>query len=53
MARYRNRMVHFYDEITAPELFSILTENRGDLEEILAALQSWLAARPDLCDEEL
>jgi len=53
MARYRNRMVHFYDEITTPELYAILTEKRGDLEEILAALQSWLAAHPELCDEEL
>src|SRR5262245_27452667 len=25
MARYRNRMVHFYDEITESELFGILT----------------------------
>jgi uncharacterized protein YutE (UPF0331/DUF86 family) len=53
MARYRNRMVHFYDEITAPELYAILTEKRGDLEEILTALQSWIAAHPELCDEEL
>ena len=53
MARYRNRMVHFYDEVTAPELYSILTEKRRDLEEILTTLQSWLAAHPELCDEEL
>jgi uncharacterized protein YutE (UPF0331/DUF86 family) len=53
MARYRNRMVHFYDEITASELYGILTEKRNDLEEVLVALQSWLAAHPELCDEEL
>jgi uncharacterized protein YutE (UPF0331/DUF86 family) len=53
MARYRNRMVHFYDEITAPELYKILTRERGDLEEILGAVQSWLAAHPERCDEEL
>ncbi len=53
MARYRNRMVHFYDEITAPELYSILTEERRDLEQILTAMQSWVAAHPELCDEEL
>lgn len=53
MARYRNRMVHFYDEITAPELYSILTEERRDLEQILTAVQSWVAAHPELCDEEL
>jgi len=53
MARYRNRMVHFYDEVTVPELYSILAGKRGDLVEILTALQSWLAAHPELCDEEL
>jgi uncharacterized protein YutE (UPF0331/DUF86 family) len=53
MARYRNRMVHFYDEIMAPELYEILTRERSDVEEILAAIQSWLAAHPGLCDEEL
>lgn len=53
MARYRNRMAHFYDEITPRELFGILTEERGDVEEILAAFQRWLAAHPELCDEAM
>ena len=53
MARYRNRMAHFYDEITPRELFGILTEERGDVEEILTSLQRWLAAHPELCDEAL
>ena len=46
MARYRNRMVHFYDDVTPPELYGILTGERGDVEEVLAALQRWLAAHP-------
>ena len=53
MARYRNRMVHFYDEVLPPELYGILTGKRGDVEEILTAIQSWLAAHPEICDEEL
>ena len=53
MARYRNRMVHFYDEILPPELYGILTRHRGDVEEVLAAILSWLTAHPELCDEEL
>ena len=53
MARYRNRMVHFYDEVTAPELYAILTDKRGDLLEVLAALETSLAAHPELCEEEL
>jgi uncharacterized protein YutE (UPF0331/DUF86 family) len=53
MARYRNRMVHFYDEIRPPELYGILARERGDLTEILAALQGWVAAHPELRDDEL
>lgn len=53
MARYRNRMVHFYAEILPPELYGILTRERGDVEEILTAIQSWLAAHPEACDAEL
>jgi uncharacterized protein YutE (UPF0331/DUF86 family) len=53
MARYRNRMVHFYDDVTPPELYGILTKERRDVEEILAAIQNWLAAHPDAGDDEL
>jgi uncharacterized protein YutE (UPF0331/DUF86 family) len=53
MARYRNRMVHFYDEILLPELYGILSEKRGDVEEVLATILSWLAAHPEVCDGEL
>jgi uncharacterized protein YutE (UPF0331/DUF86 family) len=53
MARYRNRMVHFYDEVLPPELYGILARERGDVEEILTAIQSWLAAHPEVCDAEL
>jgi uncharacterized protein YutE (UPF0331/DUF86 family) len=53
MARYRNRMVHFYDQVRPPELYEILAGERGDVEEILTAIQSWLAAHPEVCDAEL
>lgn len=53
MARYRNRMVHFYDEVSPPELYGILTREREDVEEILKAIQGWLDAHPEICDEEL
>ncbi len=53
MARYRNRMVHFYDQVLPPELYSILVGKRGDVEEILIAIQSWLAAHPEACDDDL
>lgn len=32
MAGYRNRMVHFYDEISSRELHTIIQENLSDLE---------------------
>jgi uncharacterized protein YutE (UPF0331/DUF86 family) len=53
MARYRNRMVHFYDDITPAELYGILTDERGDVETVLAAILSWLATHPEAATEEL
>jgi uncharacterized protein YutE (UPF0331/DUF86 family) len=47
MARYRNRMVHFYDEITNEELHKILTSELGDIEAVTDAIRAWLAAHPD------
>ena len=47
MARYRNRMVHFYDETTDRELFGILTREVRDVEDAISAVTTWLAAHPD------
>ena len=33
MAGYRNRLVHFYDEITPQELYRIVTGDLGDIEQ--------------------
>lgn len=53
MARYRNRMVHLYDEVTPAELYTILTEERQDFESILAAILDWLAHHPEASSDEL
>ena len=53
MARYRNRLVHFYDEVTPVELYGILTGELQDVRNALASLQHWLDAHPELCDGEL
>jgi uncharacterized protein YutE (UPF0331/DUF86 family) len=53
MAGYRNRLVHFYDEVTPAELYRILTGHAGDLREILAAFRAWIAAHPERVDESL
>jgi len=53
MARYRNRMVHFYDDVTPAELYGILSDERGDVEAVLAAILAWLAAHPEVSTDEL
>jgi uncharacterized protein YutE (UPF0331/DUF86 family) len=47
MARYRNRMVHFYDEITSEELYGILTRDLADIKNLVEAVTAWMAAHPD------
>ncbi len=47
MAKYRNRMVHFYDEVTKEEIYEIVTRELRDFEDTIADLNSWLAAHPD------
>ena len=44
MAGYRNRLVHFYDEVTPLELYRILAERRHDLEKVLDALLAWISS---------
>ncbi len=39
IAGYRNRMTHFYDEITPEELHSIVRDRLGDLESLANALR--------------
>lgn len=38
MAGYRNRLVHFYDEITPKELYKIIKNNLSDLEVFAGAV---------------
>ncbi len=47
MAKYRNRMVHFYNEITVSELYGIITEELSDFATIRSAITTWLADHPD------
>ena len=47
MARYRNRLVHVYDQVTAPELYELLARRQGDIEETVGAIADWMAAHPD------
>lgn len=42
MAGYRNRLTHFYAEITPNELYDILNNNLGDFETFLVAIKQVL-----------
>lgn len=46
MAGYRNRLVHFYDEITPKELYRIIKDDLSDL-EIFARAVVGLAENPE------
>lgn len=38
MAGYRNRLVHFYDEIDDEEMYEIITENLSDIEKFAKSI---------------
>lgn len=39
MADYRNRLVHFYAEVTPPEVYGIITKHLDDFQTFLAAVK--------------
>jgi uncharacterized protein YutE (UPF0331/DUF86 family) len=53
LAGYRNRLVHFYHEVSIDELYEVCARDLGDLETIRAALVRWLKAHPEMVDETL
>jgi uncharacterized protein YutE (UPF0331/DUF86 family) len=53
MAGYRNRMVHFYNEISEKELYDICREDINDIETILDAITTWLRLHPKKVDTRL
>ena len=52
MAGYRNRMVHFYNEIGVEELYQICTGRLGEIERVLDAILAWANAHPELVERE-
>jgi len=53
LAGYRNRLVHFYHEVTKEELYQICKNELGDLLYIKDTYLSWLKEHPDILDETL
>jgi uncharacterized protein YutE (UPF0331/DUF86 family) len=53
MAGYRNRLVHFYDEVTPDELFLVCSQQLGDIEAVVDAVLKWLRDHPGILDSEI
>lgn len=53
MAGYRNRLVHFYDAVSSQELYTILSEHRGDILLVALKLEKWVAEHPERTDDSL
>ncbi len=53
MAGYRNRLTHFYDEVTPGELYEILNTRIGDIESVLEEILKWLRSNPESLDTSL
>jgi uncharacterized protein YutE (UPF0331/DUF86 family) len=53
LAGYRNRLVHFYHEVSAEELHEVCAHRLSDLEVIVDAYRRWLKEHPDKIDSKL
>ncbi|NWF53458.1 MAG: DUF86 domain-containing protein [Syntrophaceae bacterium] len=53
LAGYRNRLAHFYHEVSTEELFEICTNQLADLEIIQDAYRRWMKEHPDKVDSGL
>ena len=53
LAGYRNRLVHFYHEVEAEEIFTICSDQLTDVERIEEAYRRWLREHPEVIDRSL
>ena len=53
LAGYRNRLVHFYHEVSEDELYEICSTQLGDVEHMASALRQWFAENGDRLDDTL
>jgi uncharacterized protein YutE (UPF0331/DUF86 family) len=53
IAGYRNRMVHFYREVTEEELYRLCTTHLKDVDHLLEALVEWLRSHPEKLDRSV
>jgi uncharacterized protein YutE (UPF0331/DUF86 family) len=53
LAGYRNRLVHFYHEVTFEELHAICRDNLSDLLTVRNAFVEWVERNPEQIDNTL
>lgn len=53
LAGYRNRLVHYYHEVSDDELYDICSEHLVDVERVADAMRNWLEAHPERIDDTL
>jgi uncharacterized protein YutE (UPF0331/DUF86 family) len=53
LAGYRNRMVHFYHELSEQELYEICVGQLGDIERVRDGMLEWIRSNPDRIDRAL
>jgi uncharacterized protein YutE (UPF0331/DUF86 family) len=53
LAGYRNRLVHFYHEVSQDEMYEICSHRLSDVEMISRAFQAWLKAHPEKLNSSL
>ncbi len=53
MAGYRNRLVHFYDEVTPRELYEICAQRVDEITGVTNALMAWVRSHPKVVDRSL
>lgn len=53
LAGYRNRLVHFYHEVSLDELYQICARQLTDVIATRDAIRQWFDSHPDLVDDTL
>jgi uncharacterized protein YutE (UPF0331/DUF86 family) len=53
LAGYRNRLVHYYNEISEEEMYQVCSSQLGDVERVLDAIQAWILAHPEMMTRNL
>ena len=53
MAGYRNRMVHFYHEVSIQELYDICTNHLHEIRLCGQAIKKWVKDHPEMTEKSL